>query len=108
MIFRCETCKCEYTRPQSGHEGDTVLPSCILLQPSVSSSLPPPSPTSSSGGEGETESPPPTPTLAAFRSASCCLYDGGSTCASPRSASPCHAEGSPPIQPARPGRDLGK
>ncbi|XP_070763169.1 cyclic nucleotide-gated channel beta-1-like [Enoplosus armatus] len=47
--------------------------SCISLQPSISSSLPPPSPTSSSGPDREVDTPSPiSANSATFRSASGC------------------------------------
>ncbi|XP_027128342.1 cyclic nucleotide-gated cation channel beta-1 isoform X2 [Larimichthys crocea] len=60
--------------------------SIISLQPSISSSLPPPSPTSSSGPDRDVDTP--SPSSAMFRSASRCRNNS----VTPRSASQCQGD----------------
>ncbi|KAM7003457.1 uncharacterized protein LKV04_004510 [Tautogolabrus adspersus] len=86
----------EMTERSSGLKGvlakvkEKTSKSSISLQPSISSSLPPPSPTSSSGPERDDDTPSPVfAGPATFRSASCCHNDNSVV---PPSASQSHED----------------
>nr|XP_020494762.1 cyclic nucleotide-gated cation channel beta-1-like [Labrus bergylta] len=86
----------EMTERSSGLKGalakvkEKTNKSSISLQPSISSSLPPPSPTSSSGPERDDDTPSPVfAGSASFRSASCCHNDDSVV---PHSASQSHQD----------------